>query len=63
MQSGASAWTAAQRQTFANDLTYPQLIAVTDNVNESNGDSGPVDWKPPLCIYICPFYFHFRGEK
>ena len=48
MQSGASAWTTAQRQTFANDLTHPQLLAVTDNVNESKGDSGPEDWKPPL---------------
>jgi hypothetical protein len=48
IQSGASTWTTAQRQTFANDLTHPQLLAVTDNVNESKGDSGPEDWKPPL---------------
>ncbi|MEU3184822.1 DUF1524 domain-containing protein [Streptomyces sp. NPDC006923] len=33
--SGASAWTTAKRQQFANDLTRPQLIAVTDNVNQS----------------------------
>jgi hypothetical protein len=47
-QSGASAWTTAQRQAFANDVTNPQLLAVTDNVNESKGDSGPEDWKPSL---------------
>lgn len=47
-KSGASAWTTAQRQVFANDLTNPQLLAVTDNVNESKSDSGPEDWKPPL---------------
>jgi hypothetical protein len=52
-KSGASAWTTAQRQAFANDLVNPQLLAVTDNVNESKSDSGPEDWKPPLskCSY------------
>lgn len=48
LQAGASAWTTAQRQAYANDLVRPQLWAVTDNVNESKGDSGPEDWKPPL---------------
>lgn len=54
-KSGAAAWTTAQRQTFANDLTHPQLLAVTDNVNESKGDSGPEDWKPPLQSYWCTY--------
>lgn len=31
-KSGASSWTTAKRQDFANDLQNPQLIAVTDNV-------------------------------
>lgn len=48
MQSGASDWTTADRQAFANDLTHPQLLAVTDNVNSAKGDQGPEDWKPPL---------------
>jgi hypothetical protein len=47
-QSGASSWTKAERQAFANDLENPQLLAVTDNVNASKGDKGPEDWKPPL---------------
>jgi hypothetical protein len=47
-QSGASEWTTAQRQAFANDLTNPQLMAVTDNVNQAKGDDGPEAWKPPL---------------
>jgi hypothetical protein len=34
IQSGAAAWTTAQRRTFANDLIHPQLLAVTDIVNE-----------------------------
>ncbi|PPR04757.1 hypothetical protein CVT24_007112 [Panaeolus cyanescens] len=28
--SGARSWTNAQREAFANDLTRPQLVAVTD---------------------------------
>jgi hypothetical protein len=28
--SGARNWTPAQREAFANDLTRPQLVAVTD---------------------------------
>ncbi|PQE28804.1 secreted protein [Rutstroemia sp. NJR-2017a WRK4] len=54
-KSGASAWTTAQRQAFANDVTNPQLLAVTDNVNESKGDSGPEDWKPSLTSYWCTY--------
>ena len=30
-------------QAFANDLSNPQLIAVTDNVNQSKGDQTPGD--------------------
>ncbi|KAJ4347205.1 uncharacterized protein N0V89_011144 [Didymosphaeria variabile] len=54
-KSGASAWTTAQRQAFANDLTNPQLAAVTDNVNQAKGDSGPEEWKPPLTSYYCTY--------
>ncbi|KAF7712978.1 Uncharacterized protein PECH_002491 [Penicillium ucsense] len=54
-KSGASAWTTAERQAFANDLVNPQLLAVTDNVNESKGDRGPEQWKPPLTSYHCTY--------
>lgn len=54
-QSGASSWTTAQRQAFANDLTRPQLIAVTDNVNESKGDRDPAEWLPPTASYHCTY--------
>lgn len=53
--SGASAWTTARRQAFANDLTRPQLIAVTDNVNQAKGDKDPADWMPPLASYHCTY--------
>lgn len=54
-RSGASAWSTAQREAFANDLDNPQLIAVTDNVNQSKGDQSPDQWKPPSQGYWCTY--------
>ncbi|MFE0628251.1 HNH endonuclease family protein [Streptomyces sp. NPDC058864] len=53
--SGASAWTTAKRQSFANDLTRPQLIAVTDNVNQAKGDQDPATWMPSRSAYACTY--------
>lgn len=53
--SGASAWTTAQRQAFANDLTRPQLIAVTDSVNQAKGDKDPAEWLPSVTSYRCTY--------
>ncbi|KAI1340798.1 hypothetical protein F5Y15DRAFT_32749 [Xylariaceae sp. FL0016] len=53
--SGASKWTTAQRQSYANDLVRPQLWAVTDNVNQSKGDKSPDSWKPPLSSFYCTY--------
>ncbi|MEU9357476.1 HNH endonuclease family protein [Streptomyces sp. NPDC048301] len=54
-RSGASSWTTAQRQAFANDLTRPQLIAVTDNVNQSKSDQDPAEWLPSRTAYRCTY--------
>ncbi|MDX3323942.1 MULTISPECIES: HNH endonuclease family protein [Streptomyces] len=54
-RSGASGWTTAQRQSFANDLTRPQLIAVTDNVNQSKSDQDPGEWLPSRAAYRCTY--------
>jgi hypothetical protein len=54
-RTGASKWTTAKRQQFANDLSGPQLIAVTDNVNQAKGDQTPATWKPPLTSYWCTY--------
>ncbi|GAB3586027.1 HNH endonuclease family protein [Amycolatopsis endophytica] len=54
-RTGAAAWTTAQREAFANDLDDPQLIAVTDNVNQAKGDKSPDQWKPPLESYWCTY--------
>jgi hypothetical protein len=53
--SGASEWTTSRRQDFANDLTGPQLIAVTDNVNVSKSDKDPAEWVPPLAGARCAY--------
>ena len=49
--SGAWAWSPQQREAFANDLSDPQLLAVTDNLNQQKGDKTPDRWKPPLVAY------------
>ncbi|MEU8332295.1 HNH endonuclease family protein [Micromonospora arborensis] len=54
-RSGANSWTTSRRQSFANDLTRPQLIAVTDNVNQAKGDQDPSTWQPPLSSYRCTY--------
>jgi len=54
-RSGASSWAQSRRQTFANDTNNPQLIAVTDNVNQAKGDQDPASWSPPLQSYRCTY--------
>ena len=54
-RSGAGSWTTSKRQSFANDLTRPQLIAVTDNVNQSKGDQDPSTWQPSVSSYRCTY--------
>lgn len=62
-RSGASDWTTPQRESFANDLSNPQLIAVTDNVNQSKGDQSPDQWKPPLTSYWCTYASMWTAVK
>lgn len=54
-RSGASAWSQDQRQKLANDLEIAQLLAVTDNVNQSKGDQDPAKWMPPKTSYACDY--------
>ncbi|WP_405982305.1 HNH endonuclease family protein [Streptomyces sp. NBC_00158] len=46
-RSGAARWDAAKRKAFANDLTRPQLLAVSAASNRSKGDQSPDLWQPP----------------
>ncbi|MEU9885061.1 HNH endonuclease family protein [Sphaerisporangium sp. NPDC051011] len=54
-RSGAYAWTTSKRQAFANDLTNPQLWAVTNSVNRAKSDYDPARWKPPLTSFWCTY--------
>ncbi|NJP74121.1 HNH endonuclease family protein, partial [Streptomyces sp. C1-2] len=46
--SGASTWTAKEREAYANDLGDDRsLIAVTAATNRSKADQDPTDWLPP----------------
>jgi hypothetical protein len=54
-RSGAWAWTAKQRQDFANDLEDKRaLIAVTLSTNRSKGDKDISEWVPKVdtCGYV-----------
>ncbi len=54
-RTGAAAWTDEQRQAFANDLSRPQLIAVSASSNRSKGDQDPSQWRPPREEYWCTY--------
>ncbi|MFJ4775937.1 HNH endonuclease family protein [Streptomyces sp. NPDC088762] len=54
-RSGASGWDAAKRKAFANDLTRPQLLAVTAASNRSKGDQSPDLWQPPDRASWCQY--------
>ncbi|OLT10769.1 hypothetical protein BJF78_05250 [Pseudonocardia sp. CNS-139] len=62
-RSGAASWTDSRRGDFANDMSGPQLIAVTDNVNQSKGDQPPHEWQPPLTGYWCTYARMWIGTK
>ncbi|MET9467138.1 HNH endonuclease family protein [Streptomyces sp. NPDC006544] len=54
-RSGAAGWDAAKRKAFANDLTHPQLLAVTASSNRSKGDQSPDLWQPPSKDAWCQY--------
>jgi len=54
-RTGAASWTDDQRSAFANDLTRPQLLAVSLSSNRSKGDQDPSQWKPPNTSYWCDY--------
>jgi len=54
-RTGASAWSEAERERFANDLRSPELLAVTATVNRAKGDQDPSQWRPPRRVYWCTY--------
>ncbi|OAQ66454.1 hypothetical protein VFPPC_16033 [Pochonia chlamydosporia 170] len=53
--SGASQWTTDQRKALANDITRPQLWAVSAHANRGKSDDSPDEWKPPLKTFWCTY--------
>lgn len=45
-RSGAQDWSESKRESFANNLSAAQLIAVSASSNRSKGDKDPADWMP-----------------
>nr|AOE46832.1 nuclear distribution protein [Streptomyces antibioticus] len=62
--SGASAWSAAQRQAYANDLGDERaLIAVSAASNRSKADQDPATWLPPTVGYRCQYVTDWVADK
>ncbi|MER6560560.1 HNH endonuclease family protein [Streptomyces sp. NPDC001027] len=54
--SGASAWTAKEREAYANDLDDPRaLVAVSAASNRSKSDQDPSTWLPPYAGNWCEY--------
>ena len=61
--SGASGWTSTERKNFANDLTRPQLIAVSASSNRSKGDQDPAEWQPTSAAWRCEYVREWINVK
>ncbi|MGA4867174.1 HNH endonuclease family protein [Streptomyces lavendulocolor] len=62
--SGASGWTAARRQAYANDLDAERsLIAVTAKTNRSKADQDPAEWMPPAAAQHCAYLADWTATK
>ncbi|WP_329182279.1 HNH endonuclease family protein (plasmid) [Streptomyces decoyicus] len=62
--SGASQWTAARRQAYANDLGAERsLVAVTAKSNRSKADQDPAQWMPPAIDAQCTYLSDWVSTK
>ncbi|WP_243740742.1 HNH endonuclease family protein [Streptomyces sp. 8K308] len=62
-RSGADAWTDDRREELANDLTRPQLLAVSAASNRSKGDQSPDEWLPPAEDFHCDYAIAWTTVK
>jgi hypothetical protein len=60
-RSGASSWSTARKESFAN--VPRDLLSVDDGLNQSKGDKGPEAWKPPRKAYWCVYAKRWIGIK
>ncbi|MFD7461116.1 MULTISPECIES: HNH endonuclease family protein [unclassified Streptomyces] len=62
--SGASAWTPARREAYANDQeAKTSLVAVTARSNRSKADQDPAQWLPPATDAHCRYVAEWVGTK
>lgn len=62
--SGASQWSPARRQDYANDLDAERsLVAVTAKSNRSKSDQDPAQWLPPLADARCTYAADWVATK
>ncbi|MFI8916483.1 HNH endonuclease family protein [Streptomyces sp. NPDC053513] len=62
--SGASAWTPARREAYANDQgAAASLVAVTARTNRSKADQDPAQWMPPLPDAHCRYVGEWTATK
>ncbi|MEU2441762.1 HNH endonuclease family protein [Streptomyces rubradiris] len=62
--SGASAWSPAEREAYANDLRDERpLIAVSAASNRSKADQDPATWLPPAAGYRCQYVTDWVADK
>ncbi|MCY1649309.1 HNH endonuclease family protein [Streptomyces sp. NPDC048212] len=62
--SGASQWTPARREAYANDLgSERSLVAVTAKTNRSKADQDPSTWLPPLADARCTYAADWVATK
>ncbi|WP_405849480.1 HNH endonuclease family protein [Streptomyces sp. NBC_01518] len=62
--SGASQWTAKERELYANDLDDARdLVAVSAASNRSKADKDPSEWLPPYTAYWCQYDTDWIADK
>ncbi|WP_406358632.1 HNH endonuclease family protein [Streptomyces sp. NBC_00658] len=62
--SGASGWTAKEREDYANDLGDARaLIGVSAASNRSKADQDPATWLPPAEGYRCQYATDWVADK
>lgn len=62
--SGASAWSAARREAYANDQGQAaSLVAVTARSNRSKADQDPAEWLPPSADALCRYGAEWTATK
>lgn len=62
--SGASTWTPARREAYANDQkASSSLVAVTARSNRSKADQDPAQWMPPAPEAACRYVTEWTEDK